>query len=78
MEPRQGKEPCHSCWSVWCTCQASMRMTKSKAETVKFKPSLREHLNMPGDDTEYIKLIVMDQENNETHFQVKQAKQIRN
>ena len=68
MGPRQGKEPCHSCWSVWCTCRASTRMMKSKAGTVEFKPSLREHLDMPGDDTEYIKLMAIDQENNEIHF----------
>ena len=32
---------------------------------------------MPGDNTEYIKLKAIDQENNEIHFRVKQTTQMR-
>ena len=35
---------------IWCTCRASTRTMRKKARTAEFKPPLKEHLNMPGDD----------------------------
>ena len=70
MNPRQNKE------RIWCTWRANTRTTRNKARTVEFKPPLKEHLVLSGDDTKN-KLNAIDKENNEIHFRVKQTTQMR-
>ena len=38
--------------------------------------AILEHLKMPGDDAEYIKLKVVGQDSNKIHFRVKQTTQM--
>ena len=53
-----------------------MRTTRNKAKSVEFKPPLKEHLNVPGEDTEN-ELKATNQEPKEIHFRVKQTTQTR-